>query len=55
MAAFPREYGGFGMTTLQISQNILNQFIAPIGSMLLVTAAGAICGGAGFIMAFFRN
>jgi hypothetical protein len=55
MAAFPREYGGFGMTTLQISQKILNQFIAPIGSMLLVTAAGAICGGAGFIMAFFRN
>jgi hypothetical protein len=54
-AVFPKEYGGFGMAPLQVSQNILNQFIAPVGSMMLITAIGAICGGIGLVISFFRK
>lgn len=54
-AMFPRDIGGFGMTSEQVSQNILNHFIIPIGVLLIVTTTGAICGGIGFIVAFIKK
>jgi hypothetical protein len=55
MAIFPKEHDGFGMSVVQVSQNILNQFIVPVGGMLLITTAGAICGGLGFAIAFIKK
>ena len=54
-AMFPRDIGGFGMTSEQVSQNILNHFIIPVGVFLLVTATGAICGGIGFIIFLIKR
>ncbi|WP_458744779.1 hypothetical protein [Candidatus Nitrosocosmicus sp. T] len=54
-AMFPTNIGGFGMTSEQVSQNILNHFIIPIGVLLIVTTTGAICGGIGFISAFIKR
>jgi hypothetical protein len=47
--------GGFGMTVEQVSQQILNQFIVPVSSLLLITVVGAIAGGAGFIINRFQR
>ena len=55
IAIFPKDIGGFGMTSEQISQNILNHFIIPIGILLLVTTTGAICGGVGYIIALIKR
>jgi len=55
LAIFPKEIGGFGMTAIQTSQSLLNQFIVPVGVMLLITAVGAISGGLGFIIALLKK
>jgi len=55
IAIFPKEIGGFGMTPIQVSQNLLNQFIIPVGVMLLVAATGAICDGLWFIITFLKR
>ena len=55
VAIFPKEIGGFDMTPIQVSEILLNQFIAPVGIMLLVAAIGAISGGIGFIITFFKK
>jgi hypothetical protein len=47
IAVGDKEAGGFGMSIEQVSQQILNQFIVPVSSLLLITVAGAIAGGAG--------
>jgi hypothetical protein len=47
IAVGDKEAGGFGMTVEQVSQQILNQFIVPVSSLLLTTVAGTIAGGAG--------
>ena len=54
-AMFPRDIGGFGMNPEQVSHNILNHFIIPIGVLLIVTTTGAICGGIGFIIVFIKK
>jgi hypothetical protein len=54
-AIFPTNIGGFGLTSEQVSQNILNHFIIPIGVLLIITTTGAICGGIGFIIAFIKK
>ena len=54
-AMFPKDLGGFGMSSAQVSQNILNHFIIPIGVLIIVTSTGAICGGLGFIFAFIKK
>ena len=38
------------MTIEQAAEQVLNPFIAPLAVMLLVTVAGAVAGGAGFII-----
>ena len=55
IAVTPKDLGGFGMTVEQASQQILNPFIMPVASMLLVVVAGAVTGGAGFIMNNFMR
>ena len=49
------ESGGFGMTIEQTSKQILNPFIVPVSSLLLVTVIGAVAGGAGFIISQFQR
>jgi hypothetical protein len=55
IAVSPVEMGGFGMSIEQAAERILNPFIAPVAIMLLVTVAGAIAGGAGFLLNHFRR
>ena len=55
VAVIPRGLGGFGMTVEQASQQILNPFIIPVASMLLVVVAGAVAGGTGFIVNNFMR
>ena len=55
LAIFPKEIGGFGMSAIQASNNLLNQFIFQVGAMLLVASIGAICGGLGFIITFVKR
>jgi hypothetical protein len=47
--------GGFGMTIEQTSKQILNPFIVPVSSLLLITVIGAVAGGAGFIINQFQR
>jgi hypothetical protein len=49
------ESGGFGMTIEQASLQILNPFIVPVSSFLLLTVIGAVAGGAGFIINQFQR
>jgi hypothetical protein len=49
------ESGGFGMTIEQTSKQILNPFIVPVSSLLLVTVIGTVAGGAGFIINQFQR
>jgi hypothetical protein len=46
----PTEMGGYGMTMEQVSQEILNPLVVPVASLLLVTVAGALAGGTGFVV-----
>lgn len=55
VAVTPKELGGFGMTIEQTARQILNPFIVPVASLLLVTVTGAVAGGAGFIINFFKR
>jgi hypothetical protein len=55
IAVGEKEAGGFGMTIEQASQQILNQFIVPVSSLLLMTVVGAVAGGAEFIINHFRD
>jgi hypothetical protein len=55
VAATPKEVGGFGMTVEQTAEQILNSFIVPVASLLLVTVTGAVAGGVGFIINFLRD
>ena len=54
-AVSPREMSGLGMTTEQAAQQILNPFIVPVASMLLLTVIGALAGGVGFVLNYFRK
>ncbi len=54
IAVGEKEAGGFGMTIEQASQQILNQFIVPVSSLLLMTVVGAVAGGAEFIINQFQ-
>jgi hypothetical protein len=55
IAVGEKEAGGFGMTIEQASQQILNPFIVPVSSLLLITVVGAVAGGAGFIINQFQK
>ena len=55
IAASPKNMGGFGMTTEQVANQILNPFIMPVAAMMLVTVFGALAGGAGFLVNHFRR
>lgn len=54
VAVTPKELGGLGMTIEQTAELILNPFIVPVASLLLVTVTGTVAGGAGFIINFLR-
>lgn len=49
------EMGGYGMTIEQVSQQILHPLVVPVAWMLLVTVAGALAGGAGFVVNYLRK
>ena len=55
IAVGEKESDGFGMTIEQTSQQILNQFIVPVSSLLIITVVGAVAGGAGFIINQFQR
>ncbi len=55
IAVGEKEAGGFGMTIEQASQQILNQFIVPVSSLLLMTVVGAVAGEAEFIINQFQR
>jgi hypothetical protein len=55
IAVGEKESDGFGMTIEQTSQQILNQFIVPVSSLLIITLVGAVAGGAGFIINQFQR
>ncbi len=55
IAITEKNAGGFGMTMEDTSQQILNMFIVPVSSLLLVTVVGAVAGGAGFIINQFQR
>lgn len=55
IAVSPAGMGGLDMTIQQAAEQILNPFIAPVSVMLLVTIAGAVAGGAGFLVNNFRR
>jgi hypothetical protein len=50
-----REACGFGMTIEQALQQILNRFIVPVSSFLLITVVGTGAEGAGFITNQFHT
>lgn len=56
IAVGDKEADSFGMTTIeQVSQQIFNQFMVPVSSLLLITIVGAVAGGAGFIINQFQR
>ena len=55
IAVSETDSGGFGMTLEQTSKQILNPFIVPVSSLLLLTVIGAVAGGAGFIINQFQR
>ena len=55
VAVSPREFGGFEITVEQASRQILNPLIVPVAAMLLVTVAGAVAGGIGFLVNYLRH
>jgi hypothetical protein len=55
IAVSETDSGGFSMTIEQTSKQILNPFIVPVSSLLLVTVIGAVAGGAGFIINQFQR
>ncbi len=55
IAVSETESGGFGMTIEQMSQQILNPFIVPVSSFLLIAVIGAVAGGAGFMINHFQK
>jgi hypothetical protein len=54
VAVTEKEFGAFEMTIEEASQQILNQFIVPVSSLLLITVVGTVAGGAGFIINQFH-
>jgi len=54
-AVTPPELGGLEMTMEQASQQIMNPLVVPVAAMLLVTVAGSIAGGAGFVVNYFKR
>jgi hypothetical protein len=55
VAVSETDFGGFGMTIEQTLKQILNSFIVPVSSLLLITVIGAVAGGAGFIINQFQR
>jgi hypothetical protein len=51
----PTSLGGLGLTPLQVHEQILVQFVNPIGALLGVTAVGVLFGGLGFLVTYFRK
>ncbi|MCL5068745.1 MAG: hypothetical protein M1368_10395 [Thaumarchaeota archaeon] len=47
--------GGGGLTALQVREQILVNYVNPIGFLLAVTAARALGGGVGFMITHFRK
>ena len=54
-ALMPTKYAGWGWNISQVSEKILNQYIVPVGAMLLITAIGAVAGGIGFLIVYFKS
>jgi hypothetical protein len=43
------------LTIEQVSQQILNHFIVPVSSLLIITVFGVVAGGAGFMINQFQR
>ncbi len=51
-ALMPTAVGGLGLNGGQVHE-ILVQWVNPIGALLIVTAAGVLAGGLGFLLTYF--
>lgn len=54
-ALMPTAEGGGGLTALQVHEQILVNYVNPIGVLLAVTAIGVLAGGLGFLITYFRK
>lgn len=54
-ALMPTSEGGLAMTGEQVHNQILIQWVDPIGLMLVVVGIGVLCGGLGFVLTYFRK
>lgn len=52
---WPTSQGGMGWTIEQVAEQILTQFMAIIGIMLLVTGIGILAGGIGFLITYRKK
>jgi hypothetical protein len=55
VAVSPGDMGGLDITPKQAAEQILNPYIAPVSVMLLLMVAGAMAGGAGFLVNYFSK
>jgi hypothetical protein len=51
----PTAEGGGGLTVLQVHEQILVNYVNPIGFLLAVTSVGVLAGGLGFLITYFRK
>jgi hypothetical protein len=51
----PTSSGGGGLTAAQVHEQILVQFVNPIGYLLIITAIGVLAGGLGFLITYMRK
>jgi hypothetical protein len=49
-AAAPADYGGGGLTPLQVHEQILGWTVEPIGALILLASMGALLGGLGYLL-----
>lgn len=55
MALFPTSQAGLGWTIDQLAEQILAQFVTPVGVGLLVTCVGVLAGGIGFLITYLKK
>jgi hypothetical protein len=52
-ALMPTGQGGLGLSAGQVHEQILVQWVNPIGALLILTAVGVLAGGLGFMLTYF--
>jgi len=55
IAALPKEYNGFELNLLRVSQKIINHFVVSIEVLLLIKAVSTINISLGFVIASLKK